>query len=65
LAICDAVEWKHLPVVGGLYDQHPDFLEAAMLLFEARSRHEEEKRRQEEKKSEGKGRGTMGRRGRR
>jgi len=47
---CDALEWRHLPVAGGVYDQHPDFLEAILLLKEERGRYEEEKRRQEEAK---------------
>ena len=65
LAMCDAVDWKHLPVLGGLYDQHPDFWEAAMKLFETRSKYEEEKRRKEENESKRKQGHPSGRRGRR
>jgi hypothetical protein len=25
--MCEAMRWSHLPVVGGLYDQHPKLLE--------------------------------------
>lgn len=51
LAQCDALGWKHLPVAGGLYDQHPDFLESAMLLHQLRGEHEERKRKEDERKS--------------
>lgn len=27
IALMDGMGWKHLPNAGGLYDQHPDFIE--------------------------------------
>lgn len=63
LWICDSMDWRHLPVAGGIYDQHPDFLEAVMLLKELRGKHEERKRAEDERKA--KSQMGSGRRGRR
>jgi len=48
------MEWSHLPVAGGLYDQHPRFLEQLMVIFgikdeEHRKKEEREKRQQQAK----------------
>jgi hypothetical protein len=51
LAVADAMEFKHLPVMGGLYDQHPDFIEGVMLLLQARGRYEREKQKKQEDQS--------------
>lgn len=51
ICVADALEWKHLPVAGGIYDQHPDFVEAMMMLFEERGKYEREKQKQEESKA--------------
>jgi hypothetical protein len=42
-------QWNHLPVAGGLYDQHPKLLEEWQVIAEAKAKHEEreEKRRQD------------------
>lgn len=56
---CDSFNWRHLPVAGGVYDQHPEFLEAAMMLHEVRGKYEEKKRAEQERKQKadmGKGR---------
>jgi len=34
------MKWNHLPVVGGLYDQHPDLLEQWDIIFQAQSAHD-------------------------
>ncbi len=47
---CDSVEFHHLPVAGGLYDQHPDFLDGLAMLREIRGNHEEKKRKEDEAK---------------
>ena len=44
--ICEAMNWSQLPVAGGIYDQHPAFMEAVQQIFIARSEHD----RQEEAK---------------
>jgi hypothetical protein len=45
------MEWKHLPVAGGIYDQHPDFVEGMMMLMEERGRHQEEEAKRKEAES--------------
>lgn len=45
------MKWNHLPVAGGLYDQHPKLLEDFRYIFAARNAHEaekEQKRKQEQ-----------------
>lgn len=39
-AICDAMNWSHLPVLGGLYDQHPRLLEEWLIIFRMKAEHE-------------------------
>lgn len=39
-ALCEAMKWNHLPVAGGLYDQHPSLLGAFMVIFEEKAEHE-------------------------
>jgi hypothetical protein len=34
------MNWSVLPVAGGLYDQHPDFIDQIQVIFEAKSEHE-------------------------
>jgi hypothetical protein len=34
------MKWAHLPVAGGLYDQHPDLLDAWRFIFSVRAEHE-------------------------
>jgi hypothetical protein len=55
------MKWAHLPVAGGLYDQHPDLLEAFKTIFAMRAEHErvEQARREREAKRGGKGGGGV------
>jgi len=46
--LCEGMKWSHLPVAGGLYDQHPDLLDAFRIIFGIRARHDEEQRQKEE-----------------
>lgn len=49
--LCGSMKWNHLPVPGGLYDQHPKFLDDMYFIFQKRSEKEaadEAKRRQEQ-----------------
>lgn len=51
------MEFRHLPVAGGIYDQHPVFIESMMLLLSERGIYEREKqKREEEKHKQGGGR---------
>lgn len=56
LAVADAMEFKHLPVMGGIYDQHPEFVEGMMGLLSERSKWEREKQKREEDKQKHNGR---------
>lgn len=62
---CDALDWQHLPVAGGVYDQHPDFLEGMLMLKELRGKYEEQKRREEEAKRDREMASAKGKKGRR
>lgn len=60
--MCEAMRWNHLPVAGGLYDQHPQLLEEFNLIFAAKARKEERERKEQERKMEAKQRSGVGRR---
>jgi hypothetical protein len=62
-SLCEGMNWSHLPVAGGLYDQHPDLLDAWRYIFGVRAEHEkleQERRERESKRSTS--RGMRGRR---
>lgn len=46
--LCEAMKWSHLPVAGGIYDQHPDLIDGFLIIFQERAKHQEE----EDKKRE-------------
>lgn len=46
------MKWSHLPVAGGLYDQHPKLIEQFQIIFHERAKHEEKKRKEEQRKRE-------------
>lgn len=48
-SICEAMKWAHLPVPGGLYDQHPDFLDQIKHIFMEKGKYEEAKSKQEQR----------------
>lgn len=58
------MKWSHLPVAGGLYDQHPAFLEEISFIFSERNKFQEKKRKEDERKAKqnGGGKGVAGRR---
>jgi len=59
------MRWNHLPVAGGLYDQHPQLLEEFQIIFAAKARKEERERKEMERKaSEKRRQGGMRRRAR-
>ena len=65
--ICKALKWNHLPVAGGIYAQHPKFLDDLLIIFNEDVKAEEERRRKEEarQKSKSASMGSRGGRGRR
>lgn len=50
-AIASATEWSLLPVDGGLYDQHPEFIDGINVVFKAKSDHQERERMKRERES--------------
>lgn len=36
------MEWNHLPVAGGLYDQHPQLLDEWLYIFSRKAAHEKQ-----------------------
>jgi len=36
------MKWNHLPVAGGIYDQHPRLLQEWSIIFAAKAEHEKE-----------------------
>jgi len=41
--MCESMRWNHLPVAGGLYDQHPELLSQWQIIWEEKARYEEKK----------------------
>lgn len=50
-SLCDAMKWNHLPVAGGLYDQHPMLLDSFAVIFSIRSEHERKEQAKQANKS--------------
>jgi hypothetical protein len=57
------MNWNHLPVAGGLYDQHPGFLDAMAVIMEAEASAERKRQEKQQREAQKGGRGK-GRRGR-
>lgn len=60
--LCKGMRWTHLPTSGGLYEQHPKFLDDLQLIMTAESRadkikHERDMRQQKSKQPKTTGRG--------
>lgn len=47
-SICEKMEWNHLPVGGGIYDQHPELLKQWNVIWDERAQYEREKKRKEQ-----------------
>jgi hypothetical protein len=56
-ALCEGMKWAHLPVAGGLYDQHPDLLDGFRYMFSVRAEKEEAERKKQEAESKRQQRG--------
>lgn len=59
------MKWNHLPVPGGIYDQHPRFVEEITYIFGERNAHQEREQKRKESESKRGGSGVAGGRGRR
>ena len=54
-AMCRSMKWAHLPVAGGIYDQHPELMDDFMYIFGEQAKwdemeHKREKRAAEQRK---------------
>jgi len=53
-AMCKAMKWAHMPVPGGLFDQHPILLDQWSVIFseisKARKRDEDKRKRESKRK---------------
>lgn len=50
--MCQAMQWSHLPVAGGIYDQSPKLIDEWAVLFNIQA--EVEKEREKKQKAEAK-----------
>lgn len=48
--LCAAMEWSHLPVPGGIYDQHPKFVDDMFFLFQQKAKSEAQRQAERERK---------------
>jgi hypothetical protein len=48
--ICSSMKWNHLPVQGGIYDQHPTLLSQWQVIWQEKAKYESE-----QAKKQGKG----------
>ncbi len=55
------MKWNHLPVAGGLYDQHPTFVDDMLELMTIDNEMQEKHQKEQEAKQKRSGTGTMGR----
>lgn len=56
------MNWAHLPVAGGLYDQHPELIDRFAILFAAKNNRERlmaEKQKQDAERARKGGRGRV------
>lgn len=60
-SLCKAMRWTHLPVSGGLYDQHPKLIDDFMTIMEVEHTVEKRKQALEKQQSRTKAKGRKGR----
>jgi hypothetical protein len=58
--LCKAMKWTHLPVAGGIYDQHPKLLDDFLVIMEIDGKVQEDKHREMERKQQQQQRGAGG-----
>lgn len=49
--LCKHMKWAHLPVGGGLYDQHPKLLDDWLIIMKVDAEQQDRKMREEERKN--------------
>lgn len=57
--LCESMKWNHLPVAGGIYDQHPGLLEKWEFMFSERAKYEREQEEKEKAKRQNEQRRAM------
>lgn len=50
--MCKAMNWAHLPVTGGIYDQHPQLMDDFMYIFNKQAEWDELERKREKRKQD-------------
>jgi hypothetical protein len=48
--LCKGTRWTHLPLAGGWYDQHPEFVDKAYFTMAQEAKHDAEERERERRK---------------
>jgi len=51
--VCQSMKWAHLPLPGGLYDQHPKLIDQFQILWQEMAK-EEKAKQDRQKRSKGK-----------
>ena len=46
--LCQLMDWNHLPVAGGIYDQDPELISSFWTIFTEQAKVEHEKKKKEE-----------------
>jgi hypothetical protein len=49
--LCSSMRWNHLPVAGGIYDQHPRLIDEWQVIFEAQARQREKEQAEQDAKA--------------
>lgn len=50
--MCKAMKWAHLPVAGGIYDQHPQLMDDFMYIFSKQAEWDEAEQKREKRKND-------------
>lgn len=50
-SLCEGMKWSHLPVAGGLYDQHPKLLDEWRIIFQIRAEIEAKRAKEDERRN--------------
>lgn len=50
IQVCESIRWAHLPVAGGLYDQHPDFISDMVTYLGMKYEYEAKQAKEDERK---------------
>jgi len=54
------MKWAHLPVAGGIFDQHPQWVEETRYIFNERNAYREKEAKAREAEMKGRNRGVAG-----